>query len=142
MTTVRQNILSGETSSLALFIFDNPHSVVLAVDTLGYFFLSLAVLSIAPIFSHGRTEAGIRWLFIATGVLGVLGTVGLPLTTRRWVLAHCCPGCRSFSPRSCSSRCSGVHGSRVIALRGKQLGETRPRCHTRRVNRLSVRNHM
>jgi hypothetical protein len=79
MTTVRQNILSGETSSLALFIFDNPHSVALAIDTLGYFFLSLAVLFMAPIFSHGRTEAGVRWLFIATGVLGILGTVGFAI---------------------------------------------------------------
>jgi hypothetical protein len=53
--------------------------VELAIDTLGYFFLSLAVLFIAPIFSHGRTEAGVRWLFIATGALGVLGTIGFAI---------------------------------------------------------------
>jgi len=69
MTTVRQNILSAETSGLALLIFDNPHSMVLAVDTLGTSFCH-AVLSIAPIFSHGRTEAALRCFFIATGALG------------------------------------------------------------------------
>jgi len=97
------------------------------------------VLSIAPIFSHGRTEAGIRWLFIATGVLGVLGTVGFAIDNTALGLGTLLSVVLFFLATLLFIACSGVHGSRVTAPRVKQLGETRPRCYTRRVNQLSIK---
>ena len=70
--------------------------MVLAVDILGYFFLSLAVLFIAPIFSHGRAEAGIQWLFTATGALGILGAIGFAIDNTVLVLACCFWGAIPF----------------------------------------------
>ena len=54
----------------------NPGSALLALDTLGYFFLFLATLCAAPVFAGERLENAIRWLFVASGGLGLLGVLG------------------------------------------------------------------
>jgi hypothetical protein len=53
-------------------------SVFLAMETLGYGFLGVATLLVAPVFTKGKLESAIRWLFIAIGVLGVLGIIVYP----------------------------------------------------------------
>lgn len=76
LTVVRQHIMSGETAGLALFVMANPSSLMLAVDTLGYFFLFIASLCAVPIFEIGRLHIAIRWLLAATGASGLVGVVG------------------------------------------------------------------
>lgn len=76
MTVVRQRILAGELAGLEAFVMANPRSLMLAVDTVGYFFLALSVLAMTPLFGTTSAERGIRWSFVATGALGILGTAG------------------------------------------------------------------
>jgi len=76
LTVVRQSLTAGQLDGLAPFIMANPQSVMLAIDTLGYFFLFLACLFAAPVFAGGRLETAIRWLFAASGALGLMGVLG------------------------------------------------------------------
>ncbi len=61
-------------------------SVFLAMETLGYGFLGVATLLVAPVFSERGLESAIRWLFIAIGVLGVLGIIVYPFDTGATIL--------------------------------------------------------
>ncbi len=79
LTVVRQSLLAGQIDGLEPFIMANPQSVMLAIDTLGYLFLFLACLFAAPVFSGGKLETAIRWLFAASGALGLLGVLGFAL---------------------------------------------------------------
>jgi hypothetical protein len=74
LTVVRHLPVEGGAGLPAVFA-----SVFLAMETLGYGFLGVATLWVAPVFSEGRLESAIRWLFIANGVLGVLGILVYPL---------------------------------------------------------------
>lgn len=53
-------------------------SIFLAMVTLGYGFLGVAALLVAPVFSKDKLESAIHWLFIVIGVLGVLGIMVYP----------------------------------------------------------------
>jgi hypothetical protein len=79
-------------------------------------FLSLAVLFIAPIFSHGRAEAGIQWLFTATGALGILAAIGFVVDNTGWVLARCfwgaVPFCHALTHRGIPA-CTGAENNAV-----------------------------
>jgi hypothetical protein len=79
ITTVRHSIAVGDTNVLAPFIMANPGSVMLAIDTLGYSFLFLSTLFAAPVFAGNRLENAIRWLFVASGVLGLLGVLAFAI---------------------------------------------------------------
>ena len=73
LTVVRHLPIDGGAVIPAVFT-----SVFLAMETLGYGFLGVATLWIAPVFCGGRLESAIRWLFVANGVLGVLGILVYP----------------------------------------------------------------
>jgi hypothetical protein len=79
ITVVRQSILNGDFVRLAPFIMANPQSAMLAIDTLGYFFLFLATLFAAPIFAGGKLENAIRWLLVISGILGLFGVLGFAI---------------------------------------------------------------
>ena len=70
LTVVRWN-------SLPLLAISNPHSIMWAIEVLGYGFMGLATLFPALIFSKRKLELGIRWLFIANAILGIGGIIGL-----------------------------------------------------------------
>ncbi len=76
LTMVRENIARNDLEGLVNFVRDNPHSAMAAVDALGYAFLSLAVIFVTPAFRGGRLDQWVRWLFLGTGILGLIGVVG------------------------------------------------------------------
>jgi hypothetical protein len=45
----------------------DPHSMMMTIEVLGYFFMGLSTLFIAPLFRLGRLEQSIRWLFVFNG---------------------------------------------------------------------------
>lgn len=57
----------------------NPQSMMMTIEVLGYFFMGLSTLFIAPIFQSGRLEQSIRWLFVFNGILGIGGAIGFAL---------------------------------------------------------------
>lgn len=54
---------------------------MLAIDTLGYFyfFLFLATLFAATVFAGNKLENLIRWLCVASSVLGLCGVLGFAI---------------------------------------------------------------
>ena len=71
LTFVRQGAFD-----VRIFAMDNPRSMMWVLEVLGYFFMGLSTLFAAPVFSSGRTENTIKWLFVVNGVLGILTPVG------------------------------------------------------------------
>jgi len=62
-----------------IFSMVNPQSMMMTIEVLGYFFMGLSTLFIAPIFQSGKLEKSIRWLFVFNGILGIGGAVGFAL---------------------------------------------------------------
>jgi hypothetical protein len=62
-----------------IFSITNPQSMMMTIEVLGYFFMGLSTLFIAPIFQSGRLEKLIRWLFVFNGILGIGGAIGFAL---------------------------------------------------------------
>ena len=71
-TMVIPSILSGETAGLSLFTQYNPHGIFIALEGLGYFMMSVALLFTAAVFTGGRLERAIRWLFVASFILAIV----------------------------------------------------------------------
>jgi hypothetical protein len=71
-TMVIPSILSGETAGLSLFTQYNPHGIFIALEGLGYFMMSVALLFTAAVFTGGRLERAIRWLFVASFILALV----------------------------------------------------------------------
>ncbi|MCX6261541.1 MAG: hypothetical protein NTY95_12070 [Bacteroidia bacterium] len=62
-----------------IFSITDPQSMMMTIEVLGYFFMGLSTLFIAPIFQSGRLEKSIRWLFVFNGILGIGGAIGFAL---------------------------------------------------------------
>ena len=71
-TAVLPSILSNETEGLSIFSLYNPHSLFVALKSLGYLMMNAALLSLVAVFAgRSRLERGIRWLFVISFVLAV-----------------------------------------------------------------------
>ena len=82
LTIVMPSLQAGETAGLSLFTQYNPHGFFIAAEALGYLLMSLAFLCAAPVFSAGRAQRALRWLFTLDFVLAVAAFVGL------WLVKH------------------------------------------------------
>jgi hypothetical protein len=76
-TVVIPSLLSGETAGLSLFTQYDPHGLFVALEGLGYLMMSAAFLFAAGVFSRGRLERGIRWLFLMSFMLAIGSFAGL-----------------------------------------------------------------
>lgn len=76
LTSVRENILSGDTSSVNMFIHQNTNSAMFAFDVLGYLFLGIASFLVAPVFKSSKLERWIKILFNSYGLISVIGVIG------------------------------------------------------------------
>ncbi len=85
LTVVQQAPAGANTPNLARFVPYSTESVMFALEMLGWgFFIALAAIFVAPLFSEGPLQLAIRWTFIAFGVLSLISVVGFvsetPLT--------------------------------------------------------------
>jgi hypothetical protein len=83
---VRQSLASGNVNGLNWFLPYEGQSVMFGLEMLGWgWFLGLAMLLAAPLFSEGRLHHWLRGLMIAYGVLGLTSAVayliGSPLAS-------------------------------------------------------------
>jgi len=78
-TVVQPSLLAGETEGLSLFTQYNPHGIFIALEGLGYLMMSVALLFAAAVFTGGRLERAVRWLFVTSFVLAVGSFVGISL---------------------------------------------------------------
>jgi hypothetical protein len=77
LTVVLPSLQAGETEGLSLFTQYDPHGLFIALESLGYTMLTIALLFAAPVFAGGRVERAIRGLFVLSFLLAVAAFVGL-----------------------------------------------------------------
>jgi len=77
LAVVVPSLQAGETEGLAMFTQYDPHGLFIALETLGYSMMTVALLFAAPAFAGGRAERAIRGLFVLSFVLMVAAFVGL-----------------------------------------------------------------
>ena len=85
LTVVQQAPAGADTPDLARFVPYSTESVMFALEMLGWgFFIALAALFVAPLFSGGRLQLTIRVILVAFGVLSLVSVAGFvsetPLT--------------------------------------------------------------
>jgi len=81
LTLVQNNLFTD------IFAMDDPQSIMWVIEVLGYGFMGLATLSTAFVFTIGKLESAIRWLFIINGILGIGGMIGYALGLSLNILA-------------------------------------------------------
>ena len=75
MTSVRYTMLVGDNSGFTPFAIGNPHSIFWSTENIGYAFLCIAMLLLAPLFKGSKSNAVCRWILIINGALGVAAPV-------------------------------------------------------------------
>lgn len=76
-TVILPSIIRGETAGLSIFSIYNPHGLFVALESVAYLMMSVALLSIAPVFEGGKIEMALRWLFIIGFILTVGSLLGV-----------------------------------------------------------------
>jgi hypothetical protein len=78
--TVSHQIEATELTGVSLLLSFKWPSVAYALDILAWdWFFALSMLFAAPVFKEGRLETSVRILMIITGVLSLVGLIGVPL---------------------------------------------------------------
>jgi hypothetical protein len=80
LTFIQNNYLPVAEEAVAPFVFI-PGTPIFAQDMLGYVFFCLATLAAGPVFTGGKLEGWIKWMFILNGVLFAIPTLILPALT-------------------------------------------------------------
>jgi hypothetical protein len=80
LAVIRLRPPTAQTADLARFLPYSTDSVVLALEILGWgFFLSIACLFVAPLFSGPPLQRSIRWLFVLFALFALTSLWALPL---------------------------------------------------------------
>lgn len=69
MTSVQSNLLAGNLNGLAIHLFFNPKSIPLHTELIGYGMLSIGMIFSSFLFSKGKINRVIFWLFLINGIL-------------------------------------------------------------------------
>ncbi len=77
LTFIQNNYLPIAEEAAAPFVFI-PGTPYFAQDMLGYVFFCLATLAAGPVFTGGKLETWIKWLFIFNGILFAIPTLVMP----------------------------------------------------------------
>lgn len=78
-TVVVPSLMSGETAGLTLLTQYNPHGIFIVLEALGYSMMAVSFLFAAAVFTRGKLERAVRWLFAAGFTLAIAFFVILPL---------------------------------------------------------------
>ncbi len=77
LTFIKNNYLPIADETVAPFIFI-PGTPIFAQDMLGYVFFCLATFAAGPVFTGGKLEEWIKWLFIINGIMFAIPTLVMP----------------------------------------------------------------
>jgi hypothetical protein len=70
ISVVQPSLVNGETEGIAILTQYNPHGVFIALEEIGYILMSIAFISLVPVFSGSdRLNGVIRWVFIISFIL-------------------------------------------------------------------------
>jgi hypothetical protein len=83
LMVVQPSLVKGESDQLVLWSQYNPHGLFIALESVGYFLLSIAMVASATLFpGAGGTRRAIRYVARGFGLAGVLGLPVLALALR------------------------------------------------------------
>lgn len=76
-TVTLPSTIRGETVGLSLLSMYNPHGLFVSLESMAYFMMSIALLSIAPVFEGGKLERALKWIFIIGFILAIGSLAGI-----------------------------------------------------------------
>lgn len=76
-TVTLPSTIRGETVGLSLLSMYNPHGLFVSLESIAYLMMSIALLSIAPVFEGGKIERALKWIFIIGFILAVGSLAGI-----------------------------------------------------------------
>lgn len=76
-TVTLPSTIRGETVGLSLLSMYNPHGLFVSLESIAYFMMSIALLSIAPVFEGGKLERALKWIFIIGFILAIGSLAGI-----------------------------------------------------------------
>jgi hypothetical protein len=80
ISVIQPSLIRGETEGIALLTQYNPHGVFIALEEIGYIIMSLAFISLVPVFSGSNAlEAAIRWIYIIGFILIIISFILISL---------------------------------------------------------------
>lgn len=72
VSVIQPSLINGETEGISLFSQYNPHGIFIASEEIGFFLMTVALFSLFPAFSRGRSLSGaLRTIFITGFTLAV-----------------------------------------------------------------------
>jgi hypothetical protein len=76
ISVVQPSLVNGETEGIAILTQYNPHGVFIALEEIGYIIMSIAFISLVPVFSGSdRLNGTIRWVFIISFILIIISFI-------------------------------------------------------------------
>lgn len=73
---VQSSLINGEFEGIALLTQYNPHGLFIAAEEIGYIFMALSILLLAPVFSgHKPVQKAIRWTAVLCFALTLISFV-------------------------------------------------------------------
>ena len=76
VSVVQPSLVNGETEGIAILTQYNPHGVFIALEEIGYIIMSIAFISLVPVFSGSdRLNGTIRWVFIISFILIIISFI-------------------------------------------------------------------
>jgi hypothetical protein len=80
VSVVQPSLVNGETEGIAILTQYNPHGVFIALEEIGYIMMSIAFISLVPVYSGSdRLNCAIRWVFIISFVLIIISFILISL---------------------------------------------------------------
>jgi hypothetical protein len=73
ISVVQPSLVNGETEGIAILTQYNPHGIFIAVEEIGYIMMSIAFISLVPVFSEsGKLNGAIKLVFIISFILIII----------------------------------------------------------------------
>ncbi len=80
ISVVQPSLVNGETDGIALLTEYNPHGIFIAIEEIGYIFMSIVFISVVPVFSGtGKMNNAIRWVYLISFILMILSFILISL---------------------------------------------------------------
>jgi hypothetical protein len=80
ISVVQPSLVNGETDGIALLTQYNPHGIFIAIEEIGYIFMSIVFISMVPVFSGtGKMNNAIRWVYLISFILMILSFILISL---------------------------------------------------------------
>ncbi len=83
VSVIQPSLINGESDGISILTQYNPHGLFIALEELGYIFMSISFLFIAFAFAKtSKSEKAVRWVFITGFVLTIISLILVSIVHR------------------------------------------------------------